>query len=134
MRLASFWLKRSLPSSIDCTVTGAQSIISANSFWVINNNSEIPIALYGVVQFSSASGLRELFQLSRTALGPEFEKAVKALAGVLNRRAASAVSGFVTFPCNNCSGHVEFPAEGVGQTIACPHCGLDTLLFRPAVA
>src|SRR5438445_13484558 len=36
MRLASFWLKRSLPSSIDCTVTGAQSTISANSFWVIS--------------------------------------------------------------------------------------------------
>jgi hypothetical protein len=98
-----------------------------------NNNCEIPIALYGVVQFSSSSGLREVFQLSRTGIGPQFEKAVQRVADVLRKRAEVVASGFMRCPCNNCSGHIEFPEGGVGQTIACPHCGLDTVLFRPAV-
>src|SRR5208283_2266131 len=30
--------------------------------------------------------------------------------------------------CQNCGGHIEFPAGGVGQTILCPHCGWQTIL------
>jgi DNA-directed RNA polymerase subunit RPC12/RpoP len=42
---------------------------------------------------------------------------------------------FITCECNHCSGHIEFEAENAGETVACPHCGLDTVLFirrRPA--
>jgi DNA-directed RNA polymerase subunit RPC12/RpoP len=30
--------------------------------------------------------------------------------------------------CQHCGGHVEFPTAAAGQTIRCPHCGLETLL------
>jgi hypothetical protein len=30
--------------------------------------------------------------------------------------------------CQHCGGHIEFPAEGAGQTIACPHCQWNTVL------
>lgn len=32
--------------------------------------------------------------------------------------------------CNNCSGELEFEASQIGETVACPLCGLDTLLYR----
>jgi hypothetical protein len=34
--------------------------------------------------------------------------------------------------CNHCSENIEFPADGVGQEIECPHCRLKTTLYRPA--
>jgi hypothetical protein len=30
--------------------------------------------------------------------------------------------------CRNCSGHLEFPAATIGDTVPCPHCGQSTLL------
>jgi hypothetical protein len=30
--------------------------------------------------------------------------------------------------CQHCGGHIEFPTEGVGQTITCPHCQWNTVL------
>ena len=33
--------------------------------------------------------------------------------------------------CNNCSQPIEFPAEMAGQTIECPNCKLETILFIP---
>ena len=30
--------------------------------------------------------------------------------------------------CRHCAGHIEFPAEARGATIACPHCGQATEL------
>jgi hypothetical protein len=30
---------------------------------------------------------------------------------------------FVKGECRLCGGHLEFPAEAIGKTIACPHCG-----------
>ena len=33
--------------------------------------------------------------------------------------------------CTYCGGHIEFPADGVGATIACPHCGFKTVLQIP---
>jgi hypothetical protein len=98
-----------------------------------NNNQQLPAALYGVVEFVSGSGLWERFQLSRTGLGPLLENAVQGLAAALGQ-GATVENRFLTCPCNNCSGHIEFPADGVGQPIACPHCGLQTVLFCPPIA
>jgi hypothetical protein len=97
------------------------------------DNSEIPIALYGAVQFTSSSGLKELFQLSRPGLGQGFEAAVRELADALNSPETPAAA-FMTCPCNSCSGHIEFPADAVGQNVGCPHCGLDTILFEPSAS
>lgn len=33
--------------------------------------------------------------------------------------------------CNHCSAHVEFEPEHVGEAVICPHCGLETILYRP---
>ncbi len=30
--------------------------------------------------------------------------------------------------CQHCGGHIEFPTEGAGQIVKCPHCGSDTVL------
>ena len=32
-------------------------------------------------------------------------------------------------PCSNCNVIIEFPVAGVGQTVVCPKCGFDVLLF-----
>lgn len=37
----------------------------------------------------------------------------------------------VTCPCNTCSGQLEFHETRVGEEVPCPHCGFDTILFRP---
>jgi hypothetical protein len=34
--------------------------------------------------------------------------------------------------CQHCSGHISFPVEMAGQTISCPHCQLETMLFIPS--
>jgi len=31
--------------------------------------------------------------------------------------------------CQACGGHIEFPAEAVGTSIDCPHCGKSTELM-----
>jgi hypothetical protein len=36
--------------------------------------------------------------------------------------------------CLHCGGHIEFPIEGAGQKISCPHCGEQTLLSVAQVA
>ncbi len=33
--------------------------------------------------------------------------------------------------CEHCTGHIEYPPELVGQSIACPHCGQTTGLSSP---
>ena len=33
--------------------------------------------------------------------------------------------------CNNCPGELEFDPANAGETIQCPHCGMDTILFIP---
>ena len=35
--------------------------------------------------------------------------------------------------CQYCNGHIAFSVEMAGQTIACPHCGLETKLFIPNI-
>src|ERR1035438_1411990 len=34
-------------------------------------------------------------------------------------------------PCRNCDGPLEFEASAAGQTVSCPHCEVDTLLYIP---
>jgi DNA-directed RNA polymerase subunit RPC12/RpoP len=34
--------------------------------------------------------------------------------------------------CNNCSSHIEFDAETAGETVQCPNCSLETVLFVPS--
>jgi hypothetical protein len=38
----------------------------------------------------------------------------------------------VQMRCPQCDGGVEFPADGIGQRIACPHCQAEFALKRPA--
>jgi hypothetical protein len=35
--------------------------------------------------------------------------------------------------CNNCSGHLEFDASRAGESVQCPLCGTQTVLFIPEV-
>jgi Zn-dependent protease with chaperone function len=35
---------------------------------------------------------------------------------------------FCLASCEHCEQHIEFPADGIGMTVACPHCGNPTLL------
>ena len=37
-------------------------------------------------------------------------------------------------PCQNCEVMIEFPVQGVGQTVTCPVCGQETVLFAPIPA
>lgn len=37
----------------------------------------------------------------------------------------------ITCPCHTCSEKIEFAASDAGQTVTCPHCGVDTVLFIP---
>jgi hypothetical protein len=99
-----------------------------------SNNRQIPIVLYGVIEFSNSSGLREVFQTSRGDSGLAFKKTVVRLVETLASKAVGAAPGYVICSCNSCDGHIEFPEDGVGQTIPCPHCGLDTTLFKPVGA
>jgi hypothetical protein len=38
---------------------------------------------------------------------------------------------FATCSCNNCSAHIQFEVTQAGQTVECPQCKLETLLFIP---
>ena len=42
-----------------------------------------------------------------------------------------AAAKFLKCDCSSCGGHIEFPADGIGTTISCPHCGADTELTLP---
>jgi hypothetical protein len=81
--------------------------------------------------FMSKSGLKELFQASKTGVGSPVEVAVKQMASAIAvREDLKSKNVFIKCPCNICSGSIEFPLEGLGQTIACPHCAMETVLFR----
>ena len=36
--------------------------------------------------------------------------------------------------CAHCGGHIEFPADGIGSVVPCPHCGWETELRLDAPA
>jgi len=97
-----------------------------------NDNREIPIVLYEAIMLTSGSGVREMFQASRTGIGSKLNLAVKQMASAISPRAQPEVGdSYIKCPCNNCGGFIEFPAHGVGQTITCPHCRTETILFKP---
>jgi hypothetical protein len=97
-----------------------------------NDNVEIPIVLYEEILLTSKSGLQELFQLSRTGLGIHFDAAVKKMASAISQREeAKTEDDYIKCPCQHCDIFIEFPARGLGQSIACPHCGMETVLFKP---
>ena len=97
-----------------------------------NDNREIPIVLYDAIMLTSGSGVREMFQASRTGIGSKLNLAVKQMASAISPRAQPEIGdSYIKCPCNNCDGFIEFPAHGVGQTITCPHCGTETILFKP---
>ena len=41
-------------------------------------------------------------------------------------------SKFLKCTCTQCGGHIEFPADGIGQTVPCPHCQWPTELVLDA--
>src|SRR5579885_3393075 len=36
---------------------------------------------------------------------------------------------FPVASCQHCGGHIEFPAEGAGMRVPCPHCTAETILI-----
>jgi hypothetical protein len=42
--------------------------------------------------------------------------------------------GYMTISCSHCGGYIEFPAHGIGQEIACPHCAALITLQKPDVS
>jgi hypothetical protein len=97
-----------------------------------NDNREIPIVIYEAILLRSKSGVQELFQASKTGIGPTLNSAVKQMASAISQRGEPKTEdGYIKCPCNNCDVFIEFPAHGLGQTITCPHCGLETVLFEP---
>jgi len=97
-----------------------------------NNNRELPIVLYEAILLSSKTGLKELFQASRIGVGAQLNSAIKQMASAISlREEAKPETGYIKCPCNNCDIFIEFPTEGIGQTVTCPHCGMDTVLFQP---
>jgi len=98
-----------------------------------NDNQEIPIVIYEGIMLTSKSGVQELFQTSKTGVGSILNSAVKKMASAISQRGEPKTEdGYIKCPCNNCDVFIEFPAHGLGQTITCPHCGLETVLFEPA--
>ena len=45
-----------------------------------------------------------------------------------------AASGMHKGSCNHCQEHIEYPEDFEGSEVACPHCGLPTLLKQEAAA
>lgn len=43
---------------------------------------------------------------------------------------ATMQESYLKGPCENCGAHIEFPAQGLGQSIPCPHCGENTNLLQ----
>lgn len=41
---------------------------------------------------------------------------------------SSNEQAFATCRCRNCDNSIEFPVDGSGQNIECPHCGMETQL------
>ncbi len=41
-------------------------------------------------------------------------------------------NSYLKCPCQKCGAHIEFPAQGLGQLIVCPHCNQNTNLILAA--
>src|ERR1043166_1229153 len=54
------------------------------------------------------------------------------MASAISQRAEAKTEGdYIKCPCSKCDILIEFPAHGVGETIACPYCEMHTVLFKP---
>lgn len=89
-------------------------------------NPEIPIVTYEQVRFQSTSGLNEEFHFSRQGVGAAISTAVNQLAQALAEHPVE--TAYLRCICSKCSNPIEFPAEGVGISVNCPHCGAETVL------
>lgn len=93
------------------------------------NNHEIPIVLYEELLFTSLSGLQELFQISRSGTGAILNSALSQMRSALSVPPPIPIHiHYLNCECNHCQGSIEFPADGLGITVPCPHCGLQTTL------
>ena len=52
------------------------------------------------------------------------------LSQFLRQKVAAWRERFVTCQCGSCGNFVEFPLDGAGQTIQCPHCSASVLLIE----
>ena len=52
----------------------------------------------------------------------------KAAAKILAAICAMNMENHSTCKCSSCSGKIEFPSEGVGMEVECPHCHQPTIL------
>jgi uncharacterized tellurite resistance protein B-like protein len=96
-----------------------------------NNNRELPVVLYEQILLTSKSGLKELLQLSKTGLGIRLKVAIQQMGSAISQdQTPKTEDVYLKCLCNNCGVFIEFPAHGVGQTVSCPHCGLETVLFN----
>src|SRR5438105_12799302 len=39
-----------------------------------------------------------------------------------------SIEKYLKCSCRKCGGHIEFPSEGIGMVVDCPHCGQTTRL------
>ena len=95
-----------------------------------NNNRELPVVLYDELLLTSRSGLRELFQTSKTGMGRVLHAAIKQMAAsIAALEKSKAPSRYLKCACDHCAQFIEFPSHGLGQSVVCPHCGEATVLF-----
>ena len=98
-----------------------------------SDNREIPIVIYEAIMLTSKSGVQELFQASRAGMGSTLNSTVKQMASAISQRGdPKTEERYIKCPCNNCDVFIEFPTHGVGETITCPHCEMETVLFKPS--
>jgi TPR repeat protein len=49
---------------------------------------------------------------------------------VIKSEMTESAAQYITCHCQHCGGGIEFPKQGIGQQIPCPHCGAITTLER----
>src|SRR5947209_7305430 len=49
---------------------------------------------------------------------------------ILAHRDRMPEPGYISGSCESCGRHIEFPADGLGMSVSCPHCGQSTTLLE----
>lgn len=91
------------------------------------DNFEIPVVEYGVLHFTSGSGLNEMIQTSRTDVGEDIGRALVALAQTKEvappeGQSTSNPTEGLSFPCPNCGHQIRTKVQLAGQFGRCPMC------------
>jgi hypothetical protein len=47
----------------------------------------------------------------------------------LRRNGKIVKEDLIVCSCNHCSGKIEFESSHAGETVTCPHCAMETVLF-----